>query len=307
MRRIPDSPRRSRPGFTLIELLVVIAIIAVLMGLLLGGVMRVRDRMHEVQMRSDISQLAAAITQFQFEYHVDYVPSRIRLRNDGNYFSASADQLDADSIRYLKRVWPRLQFPVRWFPDDTVATNATFYHLTGDQCLVFFLGGIQTGGIAGTPCVCNGFSVNASNPTQAGGSRKQLFDFAAARLSPVLTFDNNFTAFVYLDPLGSMPYVYLSSYGIDNGYNRYALSLGFVSDCPACTANGAYYQLDSSNNRVYYNKNSFQILCSGKDGSPGVGGQWDSRTGMPYSASGNDPGNDDMSNFHDRTMGIGAQ
>jgi prepilin-type N-terminal cleavage/methylation domain-containing protein len=304
MRRIPESPRRPRPGFTLIELLVVIAIIAVLMGLLLAGVMRVRDRAHEVQMRSDISQLSASVTQFTVEYNSAFIPSRIRLRNDGNYTGPGADLLDADSLRYLKtKLWPRLQFPVRWFPDHTAATNATYYELTGEQCLVFFLGGIQTGGTGGNPPICNGFSVNASNPAQLGGSRKMMFDFPTARLRPDSNVNGSWVAFVFLDTFETMPYLYYSSYGIDNYYRYFAL-FG-ASDCPLYMANGPYYQLDSLGNPQPYNRSGFQIIGAGKDKMFGSGGAWDSRTGAPYNSGGN-PGEDDMANFHDRMLGIGA-
>jgi general secretion pathway protein G len=322
-------------------MLIVIAIIILLAGLLTGAAMRAFGSARRVQARVEIDQLSVALETFKNRYGV-YPPSRIKLSETGNY--NANNQFDADSLFYLQKIAPRLSFNatqvngvsgIDWNGDGIIenAQQGGDYVLEGEQCLVFFLGGIPNNLPNSGPPSCTGFSVNSADPSFhvnfGGDIRPPIYEFNSNRLvandsngNPINASAKTF--YCYLDTWSTgngngqistgMPYAYFSSYKARNGYNRY-FALAQNSDCSLLGV-WPYYEFAGSANSTprYLNPNTFQIISAGQDNQFGPGGTPSAQTGFqpaqanpwtPANPNPLGPGFDDQSNFSSSPLGYG--
>jgi hypothetical protein len=152
--------------------------------------------------------------------------------------------------------------------------------LEGQQCLVFYLGGIPS--TAGGQNQCLGFSDNPTDPTGATVSKRigPFYQFDPTRLS--LSSTNGF--FSYLDPYAKgttgQPYAFFGTGTNANSYNS-------TSDCPSLGIS-PYYQ-----GTQYFNPKTWQIISAGPDRNFGAGGAlW-----TPSGGTSDIPTRDNLTNF----------
>jgi prepilin-type N-terminal cleavage/methylation domain-containing protein len=306
------SRRNQRGAFTLVEMVVVLLIIAILASLVVSVTVNVTNQMTQAQTRTEISQLEVALRAFMSDYGLSDPPPSYLILNE-------TSPLSTPSAAFLQKVFGKnlgAQGPVDWNGDGVL--NGP-WALEGEQCLVFYLGGIPTTpGLGGfSP---QGFSTNNMNPAMPGGKRKgPYYTFQVARLVPLTSYNPAASPFpMYIDAwqvklsknlVGPMPYAYFSSNGNNNiGYQQNNAPFGVPQDCQSIKAYP--YFITGATPTQYTNPNGYQILSAGKDGVFGAAG-WIPGSGVPPvppsnpNAAGQPAGADDQANFSSTLLGQG--
>lgn len=242
--RRTDAPRA---GFTLVELLMVIVIIAILLALIVPAAQGVINRARESEVAAELTGMETGCSKFKAKYG-ENPPSSVTLYEQANAWTP------ASKAAMRKIFGSAFRFDIN--RDINGNGNSTdVLTLTGDQCLVFFLGGLPDN--SGGTLKLIGFSNSKSNPFSRGGSRIQFFeDFDVTRLRAGANGMPSFYDKLNLPADGGAPICYYSK----TRTGRYE-----PTDC----AGGIYHQ-----GNINSPWKDIQVVSPGRDHAIGAGGAW---------------------------------
>lgn len=229
-RPIAGGPQRAivaRGGFTLVELLIVIVILAMLAALVTPAIMKSLAKARNSAIKAEIDMLHMALMNYQSEYGV--LPPCVEPEG---YWTTNQYTKGGPAAKHLQRLFPRcvqpqIQLNRTGLPKDPI-------RLTQMNALVAWL---------------TGFTTDPINPLVPGSLRVKLYEFDKSRI------DTSAAAYHPSGKKGS-PYIYFDSSSYGNSAMN-SLTVGTNVYTP---------QLDEAVTPAeFFNANTFQILCAGRD------------------------------------------